>query len=402
MKTAAFLTILLSICTTPLFAQVQRNPILEVYTGTWCAFCPDKESYIETILANYPDTIVVEVHDGDVMQTPEGHGIAFGFNPSFPQASIDHFKFAAEDSVTVSRSDWLDRVGDRVSTTSPVAVNLSRVLWNPGTREMTVRVTARFASAVSGNLRFNLYVVEDNVTGDEDYDQTNNYNNSAGHPYFGAGNPIAGYVHRNVVREIAGGPWGTSNVIPDEVGAGQSFSHEYTYTLPADYDETQVKLVGVVQRYNGNIEQREILNAVEAPLLVSKVDGLIGKNSNRLKGNNIYNTNGAGQKHRAATDRRKSVFVFSVENDGFENGDLTTRTRRRVRGMKVLYRQIGVGNVTAQLTRGLVQPDIAPGSRALFKAIIKRKTKDRIRQNLFFQATSERDTDRVVAKVLFR
>lgn len=402
MRTAAFLTILFSICTTSLFAQVQRKPILEVYTGTWCGFCPDAESYIEAIRATYPDTIVVQIHNGDAMQNANGFTVADTLCDGYPGATIDHFKFGNEADVDISRSNWFARMADRSATTSPVSVSLTKVLWNPDTREITVRVSAAFAAPESGDLRFNLYVVEDNVTGGNAYDQLNHYNNSAGHPYFGAGDPIAGYVHHDVVRQLVGGAWGTSGVIPANVSAGQTFTQEYTYTLPADYDETQVKLVGLVQRYDANIEQREILNAVEARLLVSKVDGLIGKNSNRLKGNNIYNTNGAGQKHRAATDRRKSVFVFSVENDGFETGDLTTHTRRRVRDMKVRYRQIGVGNVTAQLARGLVQPDMAPGSRAFFKAIIKRKTKDRIRQNLFFQATSERDTDRVVAKMLFR
>ncbi|MFT5779579.1 MAG: hypothetical protein ACI837_002538 [Crocinitomicaceae bacterium] len=58
------------------------------------------------------------------------------------------------------------------------------------------------------------------------YDQTNFDNMTPGHPYEGAGSPIVGFVHKNVLRKYLGGPWWTAGQIPASV----SFGTEASYT----------------------------------------------------------------------------------------------------------------------------------------------------------------------------
>ncbi|MCW8803920.1 MAG: hypothetical protein OQK57_05930, partial [Ignavibacteriaceae bacterium] len=45
------------------FAQAQRNPVLEYCTGTWCQYCPDGHAIIKnTILPNIPNAIIIGYH----------------------------------------------------------------------------------------------------------------------------------------------------------------------------------------------------------------------------------------------------------------------------------------------------------------------------------------------------
>ena len=143
-------------------------------------------------------------------------------------------------------------------TAAPVSVGLDSISFNASTNEVTVTVNAEFYRPLSGDLRLNVILVEDNVTG---YPQSNTYNTSAGHPYFGAGNPIVNYVHNNVVRGFLGDTWGTAGVIPGSVTNGTTVSHTYTYTIPAGINLNEVKLVGIVQRYTANANGREIFNS---------------------------------------------------------------------------------------------------------------------------------------------
>jgi len=72
-------------------------------------------------------------------------------------------------------------------------------------------VTANFVKSVSGDVRINMIVVEDNVTGTgAAYDQKNFIANNpsfVGHPYYAKPATITGYKHRSVVRSYAGGVW---------------------------------------------------------------------------------------------------------------------------------------------------------------------------------------------------
>ena len=401
-KTAQTIVFTLILAFTSVFAGEIRRPIIEVYTGTWAGFSTDTVSYLNSIRASFPEAIVVEVHDADAMATANGTAVTNAMTNSFPTATIDHYKFDGEDVIAITRTRWFERMASRTTTTSPVKVTVSRVDWDPTTREITVRVSAAFSEAASGDLRFNLYVVEDHVTGGAGYDQSNFHNNTAGHPFSGAGNPIEGYIHRNVVRRIAGGPWGVPDIIPANVVPGQSFSHEFTYVLPEDYDENEIQLVGMVQHYAADVNDREILNSDLALLFESTPDGQIGENLNRMRGDDIYNLNSRGQRHRAISGRRKTLFSFATQNDGVRPDDVTTRTRGRVRGIDVKYRQRDSGNVTARLALGLEHTELAVGERAVFKAIVKRKSRDRVSKNLFFESASSHGVDRVMARVVFR
>jgi len=135
------------------------------------------------------------------------------------------------------------------------------------TRVLTVDVTANFYADMEGDIRFNCIIVEDSLVGSgSQWDQVNYYNTTSGHPMYGLGNPIIGYVHDHVARKMLGGSWGTAGVIPNTVPKNSTYTKQYTFTFPQNYRPQHIKLVPLVQKYNADPNMREILNSEEYEL----------------------------------------------------------------------------------------------------------------------------------------
>ena len=262
-----------------------RRPVLEVGTGAWLGFAPDGDLIAEQVLATYPDAVRVDIHNGDVMETPDGLTFLTDYTSAYPTGFIDRNKFPTESEVGLSRAVWSTRMGDRLATTADVAVEITSFSFNPTIRQLDMTVQGTFVNSLTGDLRFNVYIVEDSVTGGSPYNQVNFYSSSSsavggtGHPYYSAADPIVGYPHRYVLRAMMGGSYGTSGIIPGTVGVGSVYSHSYTTTLPAGVDENKVALIGIVQEYSGvDLNSREILNSsgyewISAPPCVAPTAG---------------------------------------------------------------------------------------------------------------------------------
>jgi PKD repeat protein len=239
---------------------VVRKPILEVYAGTWGDFDADIEVYADPLLATYPELSRITSHQSDALEIPDGQTVNNDLNNNgIPAGSVDRVLFGGESFVAVGRDQWTTRIAERLLNLAPVAVELENLSYNPVTRLLQVDVRGDFHSSVTGDLRFNLTLVEDSVTG---YPQANGiFNTQAGHPYFGAGDPIVNFYHRNVIREHLGGAWGTAGIIPGSVANGSSYSTTYSYTIPAGMDENQVSIIGFVSEYGAGVDEREMLNS---------------------------------------------------------------------------------------------------------------------------------------------
>jgi hypothetical protein len=241
-----------------------KRTILEDHTGAWCQFCPDGTVVAEEVKTTYANAIVVAVHNSDAMDIPDGNTISAEYISGYPGGTIDHFYWTDNSSVEQNRGEWVGRVGDRLDMVAPVSVSMSNASYNAATREFTCDVNANWVGSASGDLRLNLYVLEDNCTGTgTGWNQVNYYNTVAGHPYYGAGNPIVGFVHNDVLRAMAGGAWGQSGSVPASVNDGDVSTHTFTTTFDASWDIAEIKIVAVVQRYDSDPNNREIFNSFE-------------------------------------------------------------------------------------------------------------------------------------------
>ncbi len=133
-------------------------------------------------------------------------------------------------------------------------------------------------------------------------------------------------------------------------------------------------------------------------------DGLIGKRSTGLRGNDIYQA-GRGQEVKLVSRRLKTLtWYIQLQNDGETNDQILSRMTRGNRYFKVKLRSLQSGYVTSLALSGSLQTDISGGGSALFQLQAKpgRAAKRKVKKRLFsFSATSRNNaslTDSVRAR----
>ncbi len=253
-----------------------KRPLVEEYTGAWCSSCGFGNVYFEHLAANYPNAIPVAIHSGDVMQNVSIVSYMTDYFDALPTFLYDRVDFPTNPEIVpaVSAYPWptgldtLDHYLDYIYNQTPIATVGIDQVYNSTTREITATITANFIEDATGDFRLNCFVLEDSVTGGSDYDQSNsNFSGWTNGPSFlqsliNSPAVITGYHHNHVVREMLGTPSGALASIPTSVSNGSSYSKTFTYTLPVDYDENQISLVGVIQRYGSSVENdRNVVNA---------------------------------------------------------------------------------------------------------------------------------------------
>ncbi|MBN2730369.1 MAG: Omp28-related outer membrane protein [Bacteroidales bacterium] len=295
-----------SISQTASFAQFSVQKVLiEVFTGAWGGYGPDGFVVLESVLASDSNIYAVNIHVSDAMEPPEASGIESFYGPAYPQAVINR------DDAPISRGSWLAYATNILSGASSADVIFDSVNFNLSTRELEIHMRTVFTGSVTGDLRMNVIIVEDSVTGSgTGYDQVNYDNNTAGHPYQGAGNPIVGMPHRYVARDYLGDEWGVSGIIPSSVSFGSVYTHVFNYTIPASYDYQKISLIGFVSYYGAGVSDREILNVARYPEIIP--NSTVGITDNNLPQYTVYPNPSHGDLHIIAEERTNIVIVNSL------------------------------------------------------------------------------------------
>jgi len=197
------------------------------------------------------------------MATTETAEVASAFESFFPGGSIDRYMLDGE-GVILDRGDWESGVIQRSDMAVPVEVSFTHS-YNTVTRELVINASAQFSQEMTEDFRFNCYVVEDSIDEDDPaYDQENYYSQNDNfpiHPYYDEPETMTDFVHNHVVREMLGGAWGAEGSIPGTVTDEETYTHQFTHTLPLDYNAEHITLVVVVQEFNEEYTRREIHNA---------------------------------------------------------------------------------------------------------------------------------------------
>ncbi len=245
------------------FAQFSvQKVVFEEATGAWCQYCADGSARADVMEANFDDALLIGVHNNDAMAISDGDEINSFYVTGFPSGIFNR------SGTEISRGAWSSTMGSMLQGASTVTVSFDSVGYDMQTRQLTVDVRALFTGVETGDLRINLAVTEDEVTGTgSGYNQSNADNATPGHVYQGAGNPIVGFKHRHVLRSYLGGAWGDAGDIPATTNFGTVGTHRYTYTIPASYDDTKIQLIAFVSNHEGSgISERKILNGEEFDL----------------------------------------------------------------------------------------------------------------------------------------
>jgi hypothetical protein len=209
------------------------------------------------------------------MENTDGNALINRFGISgYPSGIIDRRRPGLGEDIDMSRGDWVSQAGEAANLAAPAKVAFDTVMYDTTTREIKAVLRSDFYTELSGDYRMSVAVVEDSVSApnNSDYDQVNYSNTSQGHPYQGAGDPIVGFVHRHVMREYIGGPFGKVGSITGTIQAGKSSVDTFTYQVPqtigqVDVEPKQISLVGMAMEYNGSgIDGLGLLNATKYEL----------------------------------------------------------------------------------------------------------------------------------------
>ena len=229
------------------FAQPKRYVLIEEFTATWCGPCgASGKPMMAQILAAHPnDVIGVEIHSSDEFDIPEGNTVAGNLGVTgIPCAAVDRtYNLAGTGAAVGYVPSWTSMVTEALSKPAKVEVKLYYTI-NKSSRSLTANIEATFAENTSGDMRFNVFITEDDLIADQN----------------GAS---ANYHHMHVLRDMLGDAWGTIGKIPSSVTTGQKFTHTYNFNIPADWNIDNLHFIGIVQEYNATISGVKILNCIK-------------------------------------------------------------------------------------------------------------------------------------------
>ena len=242
----------------------ERHILLEEFTGAWCGWCPRGPiTYRDQILPQFPNVILAALHNGDDMVTTNGNTVVSAYASGFPSGMIDR-KAIGDYPVALGTGDWIPVLRQMDREFTPASIEIYNYYWTD-TYEWKIDVVVDFIMDYTADMRVNCIILEDSVHGSgSGYNQSNYYNTMTDYPELnGAGNPIVGYRHNHVVRDMLGGAWGASGVIPKNAKRGERYIFSRTIKPQQGWNLKNIRLVGVLQVYNSSSAQRPVLNAAE-------------------------------------------------------------------------------------------------------------------------------------------
>ncbi|MBK6342254.1 MAG: Omp28-related outer membrane protein [Flavobacteriales bacterium] len=214
-----------------LSAWATKSVLIEQYTGTWCQFCPLPNAATNT-LNDDPLIVVAKHHNGDELSSASSTAYWQQFNANYSPAGVmeqEEFGTLGDDA---AYDQWGPRAEQRKQGVSPVSIAVASG-FNAWQRLLTVDLAVTFTAAQTGTFVVNAYILEDSINGVQ----------------VAGGSP---YMHQQVVREVLGGANGTADVIPATTTAGSTYSHQYTFTVPEQWNAANLRVIAMVtEKRNG-------------------------------------------------------------------------------------------------------------------------------------------------------
>jgi len=247
----------------PIVPAIGKMVVSEEGTGTWCQWCPRGAVFMDQFNTKYNEFWAgIAVHNGDPM-TVTDYDAAFGaLIAGYPSALVDR-------GTDVDPSGMSPEFFDRLQT-PPVAVLTNGATWNATTRELNVSVTADFALVANNNYKLACVLTEDGVTGTgSGYNQSNAYaggGNGAmgGYELLASTVPAAQMVYDHVARAIAPSFTGYANSFPATVAPGAQHTINFSFILPATWDENSIHIIGMLIAPDGRIDNAGKATITEA------------------------------------------------------------------------------------------------------------------------------------------
>ncbi len=247
----------------PVVPAVGKMVVGEEGTGTWCQWCPRGAVFMDKFATDYDGFWAgIAVHNGDPMTVADYDAGIGALISGYPSALVDR---GADGDPSGMSTDFFARL-----QIPPVAIINNGATWDATTRVLNVSVKATFAAAATSSYKLACVLTEDDVTGTgSGYNQSNAYAGGGngvmgGFETLPSSVPAAQMVYDHVARVIAPSFTGYANSFPAVVNSGESHIINFSFLLPAAWDETQMHIIGMILSPDGRIDNAGTATIAEA------------------------------------------------------------------------------------------------------------------------------------------
>ena len=247
----------------PVVPAAGKMVVSEEGTGTWCQWCPRGAVFMDDFNTKYQGFWAgIAVHNGDVMTVADYDAGIGPLIAGYPSALVDRGNDVDPSGMS---PDFFARL-----QTPPVATLINGATWDASTRILNVSVKATFALPATSSYTMACVLTEDDVTGvGAAYNQSNAYaggGNGVMGGYQSLPNPVpaAQMVYDHVARVIAPSFTGFAGAFPAVVNVGENHIVNFSFTLPATWDENEINIIGMILSPDGRIDNAGTATIVEA------------------------------------------------------------------------------------------------------------------------------------------
>lgn len=178
-----------------------KKVMVEEFTSQTDGTVPESDRFFDNIAMNTSGRVVIaSLYNGGYLSNPETIKLLSTLtpgSPTIPCGTVD--RTVSNGSVFLTPSMLQARINGMLLKPATCGVAIDSKVNG---RRATVDVHVGFSANQTSMYSVHAYLIEDMVTTGMRYCQANNFNNTAGSPFFQMGNPIINYVHRTVMRKM--------------------------------------------------------------------------------------------------------------------------------------------------------------------------------------------------------
>ncbi len=237
----------------PIVPAPGKVVVAEEGTGTWCPWCVRGAVFMELLSEKYGDLYAgIAVHNADPMTVDAYDAAIGGLINGYPSGVVDR---GPEYDPSQFEIPFLERI-----QIAPKAWIENGATWDAETRVLNVSATTTFQQTVSGNYKVSLVLTEDGVTGTgSDWAQANAYagggnGDMGGYEDLPSPVPASQMVYDHVARLLSPSFAGVPDAFMGNMDANDVTTHNFTFVLPADWDENNMHIVAMVLAPDGTVD----------------------------------------------------------------------------------------------------------------------------------------------------
>jgi len=229
----------------------EKFVVFEELTGCWCHWCTGGIAYSWLLHENFDNVLFIAIHCSDPMAYDE-YTEATGLTGA-PTADVNRIQQG------IGIGQWVNAATNNSAVVPPANVSVETV-WNESTRELEVNLSAYFFENLSGDYRLGGVLIEDAVTGPSpQYNQSNHYGGGTT-PMYGfekMPSDIPAYMiaYDHVARQLLGEYGGDEGSLPAFINAGETHNYSYVITVPEEWDQEYVRVIGWLTSNTGQTIQ---------------------------------------------------------------------------------------------------------------------------------------------------